>query len=200
MSEKSLTDVVVRAPFSGYVAARHVSLGEFVQPSTPVVTLLKIDPLRLQLTLPGVQAGQVSIGQKVTVRVDAYAGETFDGVITAVNPALDPASRSFRAEARVRNPGARLKPGMFGVATVALGKDETALLVPRTAIVEDANTNSFRVFVIDDESRARLRVVRMAPGVANAEEQRLMSGVEAGERVAISALADLYDSALVSVE
>lgn len=199
MSEKSVSDVVVRAPFSGYVAARHVSLGEFVSPSTPVVTLVKIDPLRLQLTLPGVQAGQATVGQTVKVSVDSYPGETFEGVVTAVNPSLDPASRSFRAEARVRNPDARLKPGMFGVATLALGRTEKALFVPRSAIVEDANTNSFRVFVIDAEQRARLRVVRMAPGLAR-DEQRLLDGVAAGERVATTALAELYDSAPVSVD
>jgi membrane fusion protein (multidrug efflux system) len=199
LSEKNVADVAVRAPFSGYVQARHVALGEFVSPSTPVVTLLKVDPLRLLLTLPGIQAGQVALGQTVAVTVDSYPGESFEGTITAVNPALDPTSRTFRAEARVKNTKARLKPGMFGVATLDLGRTEKGMFVPRAAIVEDANTNSFRVYVIDAENRARLRVVRMAPGVSG-DQQRLLTGVEAGERVATTALADLYDSAPVTVD
>ena len=82
LAEKAVADVVVAAPFAGYISDRKVSLGEYVQPSTAVVTLLKIDPLRLQLTIPGVQAGQVTVGQAVTATVDAFPGETFSGQIT----------------------------------------------------------------------------------------------------------------------
>jgi RND family efflux transporter MFP subunit len=200
LAEKAVADVVVKAPFAGYISQRRVSLGEFVQPSTAVVTLLRIDPLRLQLTIPAVQAGQIQAGQAVRARVDSYPDTLFEGKITAVNPAISAESRSFLVEARIPNPGATLKPGMFAVATIDQGRTERALLVPKRAVIEDANTNSFRLFVVDHDNRARLRVVQLAARQTDAERTKLLAGVKEGERVATSNLAELYDGASVSVE
>lgn len=198
LAEKAVADVVVPAPFDGYISARRVSAGEWVQPSTPVVTLLKIDPLRLQLTIPAVQAGQISRGQQVTARVDAYPGRDFTGEISAINPAISPESRSFVVEARIGNRDAVLKPGMFAVASIDQGRNERALFVPRDAVIEDVNTNSWRVFVVDDKHRARLRVVQLAQRQSG-DTIRLLSGITEGERVATSNLGPLYDTAEVRV-
>lgn len=197
-AEKAVSDVVVAAPFAGYISARGVSVGEYVQPSTSVVTLLKIDPLRLQLSIPGVQAGQISVGQRVTARVDAFPDRTFDGVVTGINPSISAESRSFTVEARVPNRDAALKPGMFAVAAVDQGRTQRALIVPRRAVVEDVNTNSFRVFVVDDQNKARLRVVQLAAR-QQGETTRILTGIKEGERVATSNLADLYDGVAVTI-
>jgi RND family efflux transporter MFP subunit len=198
LAEKAVADVAVIAPFAGFISQRRVSLGEYVQPSTAVVTLLKIDPLRLQLTIPGVQAGLVRIGQTVRATVDAFPGQTFTGRISAVNPAISAESRSFRAEARVPNPEALLKPGMFAVATVDQGRTMKTMLVPARAVIDDANTNSHRVFVIDKENRARLRVVQLAARDVG-DEIRILSGLQEADRVATSNLAQLYEGAEVTV-
>jgi membrane fusion protein (multidrug efflux system) len=199
LAEKAVADVVVSAPFAGYISERRVAAGEFVQPSTAVVTLLRIDPLRLQLTIPAVQAGQIKTGQAVLARVDAYPDNTFEGKITAVNPAIAAQSRSFMVEARIPNPDFRLKPGMFAVASIAQGRTERAMLVPRRAVIEDVNTNSFRVFVIDASNLARLRVVQLAARQAQPDQTKLLTGVKEGERVATSNLAELYDGAPVTI-
>ena len=198
LAEKAVADVVVAAPFSGYISDRKVSLGEYVQPSTAVVTLLKIDPLRLRLTIPGVQAGQVAVGQAVTATVDAFPGLTFSGQVTSVNPAISAEARSFIVEARVPNPGAKLKPGMFAVATIDQGRTARAVVVPQKAVVEDVNTNSFRTFAIDAKGRASLRVVQLAAR-QQGDTVKILTGVKEGERVATSNLADLYDGAQVTV-
>jgi multidrug efflux pump subunit AcrA (membrane-fusion protein) len=91
-----------------------------------------------------------------------------------------------------------LKPGMFAVATIDQGRTERALLVTRRALIEDANTNSFRVFTIDDKNVARIRVVQLAAR-QQGDTVRILSGIAPGERVAISSLADLYDGAQVTV-
>lgn len=200
LAEKAVADVVVSAPFAGYVAARRVAAGEFVQPSTSVLTLMRLDPLRLRLTIPAVQAGQIRTGQTVQARVDAFPDKIFEGKITALNPAIAAESRSFAVEARVANPGALLKPGMFAVASVQQGNTERALLVPRRAVIEDVNTNSFRVYVIDQENRARLRVVQLAARQPQPQVTRLLGGVKEGERVATTRLGDLYDGAQTTAE
>ena len=198
LAEKAVADVAILAPFSGYISERRVSLGEYVQPSNPVVTLLKTDPLRLRLTIPGVQAGQIRAGEKVTATVDAFPEQSFTGKITAINPAISAESRSFTAEARVPNPQALLKPGMFAVATVDQGRMTKTMLVPRRAVIEDANTNSYRVFIVDKENKARLRVVQLAARELG-ENTRIVSGIDASDRVATSNLAQLYDGADVTI-
>jgi membrane fusion protein (multidrug efflux system) len=198
VAQQAVADVVVAAPFAGYISARRVSVGEYVQPSTAVVTLMQIDPLRLQLTIPGVQAGQVSVGQKVTATVDAFPGQTFSGQVTSVNPEISAEARSFKVEARVPNPNATLKPGMFAVATIDQGRTARALIVPRKAVVEDVNTNSFRTFVIDPQGRASLRVVQLASR-QQGDTVKILTGIKEGERVATSNLGDLYDGARVTV-
>ena len=199
LAEKAVNDVVVVAPFAGVISERRVAVGEFVQPSTAVVTLLRIDPLRLQLTIPGVQAGAVAVGQAVTSRVDAFPGKVFEGKISAVNPLIAAESRSFVVEARVPNPGAQLKPGMFAVASIDQGRTERAMLVPKRAVIEDVNTNSYRVYVVDAENKARVRVVQLAARQNQAESTKILSGIKEGERVATTNLADLYDGAVVTV-
>ena len=198
LAEKAVADVAILAPFSGYISERRVSLGEYVQPSNPVVTLLKIDPLRLRLAIPGVQAGQIRVGQTVTATVDAFPEQSFTGKITAINPAISAESRSFTAEARVPNPNAVLKPGMFSVATIDQGRTIKTMVVPRRAVIEDANTNSHRVFIIDKDNKARLRVVQLAAREVG-DTTRIVSGLQGSDRVATSNLAQLYDGAEVTV-
>ena len=198
IAEKAVADVVIVAPFAGYIAERKVSKGEYVQPSTAVVRLVSIDPLRLKLTVPGVQAGAVKVGQITQCTVDAFPGRTFAGKVTAINPALAAESRTMGVEARVPNPDAAVKPGMFAVARIETGKTERAMLVPRRALIEDANTNSFRVFVIDKDNRAHLRVVQLAARQLQ-DAVRITGGVAEGERVATTHLGDLYDGAAVTV-
>lgn len=198
LAEKAVADVVIAAPFAGYIAERKVSKGEYVQPSTAVVRLVSLDPLRLKLTVPGAQAGQVKVGQTTQCTVDAFPGRVFTGRITAINPALVAESRTMGVEARVPNADAALKPGMFAVARIETGTTERAMLVPRRALIEDANTNSYRVFVIDKENRAHLRVVQLAARQLQ-DAVRITAGVAEGERVATTHLADLYDGATVTV-
>jgi multidrug efflux pump subunit AcrA (membrane-fusion protein) len=87
---------------------------------------------------------------------------------------------------------------MFAVAAVDQGRTQRALVVPRAAVVEDVNTNSFRVFVIDDQNRARLRVVQLAAR-QQGETVRILTGIKEGERVATSNLADLYDGSPATI-
>ena len=128
-----------------------------------------------------------------------YPGKLFEGRITAVNPLIAAESRSFLVEARVPNPDAVLKPGMFAVASIQQGRTERALLVPKRAVLEDVNTNSYRVYVVDNDNTARLRVVQLAARQGQSDTTKLLSGIKEGERVATSNLADLYDGAPVSI-
>ena len=186
---------MIRAPFDGYITSRPVAVGEYVTTSSTVATVMKLDPIRLRLQVPEVQAGHLRAGQRVTGTIDALGAQPVEGRVTAIHPALDPATRAVVVEATIRNPGGRVRAGMFATAKIARSEDERAIFVPREALVADPNTSSFRVFTVSD-GLARLRVVQ--PGAARDTEVRILSGVQPGDQVATSGLEQLFDGASVT--
>jgi RND family efflux transporter MFP subunit len=194
LAEKALADTTVRAPFAGFITSRPAAVGEYVTPASAVATLMRLDPIRLRLQVPELQAAGLRVGQAVVATVEALEGRQFQGRITAINPALDAATRATIVDATVANPQGEIRAGMFATAHVALGTTERGLFVPRQAVVEDPNTNSFRVFAIDGDT-ARLRVVQ--PGPTEDGQVRIVTGIAAGDRVAIGQFDRLFDGATV---
>lgn len=190
LAEKALDDTRIRAPFAGYVSARPVAAGEYVSASTTVATILRITPIKLELQVPETYSASVEVGMNVEANVSGYPGRNFNGRVTAVNPAVDPASRTFVAEVRFPNPDRALRPGMFATARVVLAGDAAGIFVPSSAVITDATTNSSQVFMIIDET-ARLAVVQL--GERDGDMIRILSGLPDGAVVATDHLADLYD-------
>jgi RND family efflux transporter MFP subunit len=133
---------------------------------------------------------------RVLAKVENYGAREFEGKITALNPALDPNSRSLMAESRFENPKIELRPGMFATARVLLPGTEKAIMVPREAVLVDPTINSSEVFVLLGD-KAQVRVVQV--GEAPRGMARILSGVSGGERVATSRLQQLYDGAAVKL-
>src|SRR5689334_7119937 len=120
MAEKVLADTQVRAPFAGYVSARAVTPGEYVSTSSKIATIVRVTPIKLELQVPELYAQQMKRGLSVGASVTGYAGKVFDGKVTAINPAVDPNSRTFVVEVTFTNGDLALRPGMFATARVVL--------------------------------------------------------------------------------
>jgi RND family efflux transporter MFP subunit len=193
-AEKALADTTIRAPFDGYITARPVAAGEYVGFANKIATIVRIGTLKLQLQAPEQRAALTKLGMAVVAHVSAYPDREFSGKVTAVNPAVDPSSRIFMLEARFENKGAELKPGMFATAHVVLPGGETAVFIPRNAVVRDKTTDSWQVFAVD-RGVAHLRVV-MA-GDVDGGAIRITSGLSGGETVATSNQGELFDGAPV---
>src|SRR5262245_24522019 len=101
----------VRAPFAGHLGIRQVDVGQYVGPGTAIVTLQALDPIFVDFFLPQQALEQIKVGQSVIVKVDTYAGETFSGEISAVNPKVDVNTRNLQVRATLKNPDHRLLPG-----------------------------------------------------------------------------------------
>ncbi len=196
MAQKGVADTVIRAPFTGYVSARPVAVGEYVALTTKIATIVKTQTLKLQLQVPELRASQVKLGMTVIARVAAYGDREFQGKVTAINPAVDPNSRAFVLEARFQNPGMLLRPGMFATGRVVLPGGEQAVFAPAKSIVSETGSNSSQVYVVEN-GRARLRVVQVRE--RNGDQARVLSGLTGNERVAIDHLGELYDGAPVRV-
>ena len=194
LARKSLADTVVRAPFGGLVMERKVSVGDFVTRGTKVATVVKIAPLRVELTVPEQSAGLVAPGQTVRLQVDAFPGRHFEGQVRYVSPAFRPDQRALTIEAVVPNPDDALKPGMFAAAEVMLPSSAPSVVVPSSAVTTVAGVS--HVFVVRGASVEQRMITR---GLTLGEVTEVLQGLSAGEMVATSRVESLADGAQVRV-
>jgi multidrug efflux pump subunit AcrA (membrane-fusion protein) len=194
-AEQALTDTNVRAPFAGFVSARPVAVGEYVSSATIIATILRTNPIKAQMQISEADVPAVGIGRGVSVQVDAYKDRSFAGTVTAVNPAVDPTSRSAIVEASIENSDNALRAGMFATARITRDGGGTGVFVPKTAVNHDPTTNSYRAFVIVD-GVARLRVLQL--GTEEGDSVQILNGLNADEIVATSNLEQLYEGARVA--
>ena len=192
LARKSMADTAVTAPFSGIVAERLVSVGDYVTRGTRVATVVRIDPMRVELTVPEQAISLIRVGQTVKLTVDAYPNEVFDAQIRFVSPSLRADQRALTVEAIAPNVNGRLKPGLFATAMIQRPQSAAALLVPATAVETVAGTS--RVYVIKD-GKAEERIVTLGERVDGSVE--LTSGAAKGELVAAEPRGRLIDGQAV---
>jgi membrane fusion protein (multidrug efflux system) len=196
-AEKAVADAVIVAPFNGHVSARPVAIGEYVTTSTKLATVVRIAPIKLNLLVPESAAATLRQGMAVSATVTAHPGRTFAGTVSAMNVAIDPASRAMSIEAKFSNNDARLMPGMFGSAEVRLPATERGVFVPEAAVTPLPNGESFAVYAVDGDA-VRVRVVQ--PGERQNGVVRLLAGLDAGTVVATSNLNQLFEGARIRAE
>jgi membrane fusion protein (multidrug efflux system) len=194
LARKAHTDTVVRAPFEGIVAQRVVSVGNYVTKGTKVVVVVRVDPMRVQLTIPEQFVSTVGVGQTVAFEVDAYPGRSFEGRIRYISPALEANQRALTVEAVVANPSAELKPGLFATARIEQKARTNAILVPDAAVQTTAGTS--RVYVVTGK-RVEERIVTVGQTLDD-HQVEIVSGLKAGEHIATRNVAQLTDGATVS--
>lgn len=182
-----VNDSQIRAPFAGLVAERYVNAGEYVQPPTKVVSLVELDPLRLELSVPEASLQQIQQGLAVTFSTVTAPGVQFMGTIRYVGPAVRTASRDVVVEAVVANPNHLLHPGQFVAAKVRVG-EKPSPLVPQSAIHAEGSLN--RVYVV---SAGRLEERLVELGDRKDQRVAVLSGLNAGEKVVTQAAGDLRD-------
>ena len=195
LARKSAADTVVRAPFTGIVAERLVSTGDYVTRGMKVATVVRIDPVRVELTVPEQYLSLVKAGQHVRLTVDAYPGEVFTAKVRFVSPALKKDQRALMVEAVAENADNRLKPGLFATALLQQSAAAPALLVPASAVETVAGTS--RVYVVAG-AKVEERIVTIGEKVGDRLE--LATGVKAGERVAANPRGKLSDGVRVQLE
>jgi RND family efflux transporter MFP subunit len=193
LARKALADTIVRAPFAGLVAERLVSVGDYVTRGSKIAVVVRVNPLRAELTVPEQFIADIAVGQPITFEVDAYPGREFAGIIRFVSPALKADQRALTIEAMVPNAGGELKPGLFATARIQQPKQTPGILVPAAAIRTAAGTS--RVFVVNGD-HVEDRVVNVGQTVGDLVE--ISNGLKSGERVATTNLAQLADGTAIA--
>ena len=190
--QKAILDKkTLRAPFDGKLGLRQVDLGQFLSAGTEIATLQSLDPIFIDFLLPQQAVAQITVGEKVRAKVDAFPGRTFEGKITAINPKIDTGSRNVQVRATVSNADQKLLPGMFATVELDTGTAQRLVTLPQTAV--SYNPYGSLVYIVDEKGQGpdgkpqlAARQVFVTTGATRGDQVAILKGVSEGDTVVTS--------------
>jgi HlyD family secretion protein len=194
LADRVLRDATIRAPFDGYVQKRLVSVGEFVKTQTPVMGVVRVNPLKVTAEIPEMMAPWIQVGQPVELHVDAFPNRAITGKVSRISPAVTTSTRAFPFEALVPNDDGGLKPGTFARVHIESSKTDRVMSIPYAAIQYRYGVN--RVFVVEGD---HLVARELKVGERLGERMEVTAGVKAGEQLATTDVDRLVDGMKVTV-
>lgn len=184
----------IKAPFSGMIGLRVVSVGDYVKEGADLVNLEAIDPIKVDFRVPENFLRDVRVGQSMQVKLDAVPGKIYEGRVIALNPLLDAAGRSVVVRAQINNRDTTLRPGMFARINLVTQSRRDAMVVPEEALVPQGTDNF--VFRIVDGKATRAKV---ETGQRREGKVEIVSGIEKDDTIVTAGQARLRDGTPVSV-
>jgi RND family efflux transporter MFP subunit len=178
-ARQQLSDTVLVAPFAGAVRERHATAGQIVAAGQPIVTLVRMHPLRLRLAVPERAAAKIRPGQEVRVSVGGDPNVHL-GRIARLSPAIEESNRTLMIEAEVPNEGSALRPGTFASAEIVISSDRPIVVVPASAVVTLAGIE--KVLTVKDGKSVETRV---RTGRRFEDRTEIVEGLAAGESVVV---------------
>ncbi|WP_194776342.1 efflux RND transporter periplasmic adaptor subunit [Pararhodonellum marinum] len=176
--EAQLNKTVIRAPFDGVLGLRMVSEGSFISSTDVIVSVVNIDPIKIEFSIPERYANSVKLGSKIFFSSNAVEGEA-EGVVYAIEPNIDAATRTLRLRAQSPNRDRQYLPGMFVRIKYVLGSQADAMMVPAEAIIPDLE--GYKVYIVNGEGRIEERKVTI--GTRTDRRVQIVEGVEPGDLV-----------------
>ena len=188
-----LAKTEIRAPFSGIIGLRSVSIGDYVKEGQDMVNLESIDPLKVDFRVPEIYLKQVQVGQTLEVNLDALPGKTYQGKVTAINPLVDAAGRAIVIRALVKNQDTALRPGMFARVKLLTREALDALVLPEQALVPQGEDQY--VFRVVDGKAVRTKV---EVGQRRDSRVEILKGVAPGDTIVIAGQLKIRDGTPVT--
>jgi membrane fusion protein (multidrug efflux system) len=168
---------VITAPFAGVIGLREVSEGAYITPTDVIAPLYSIHPAKIQFAVPGKYSSKVKVGDRVAFTTEG-AVDTFIGDVYAVEPRVDPNTRTLAMRARCPNPQGVLLPGQFARVDIVLQQKDSVIMVPTQAVVPELGGN--KVFLSQGD---RVAAVNVETGVRTDTELEILSGIAPGDTV-----------------
>lgn len=194
LAEARLAKTTIRAPLTGVVGLRSVSVGAYVTAGHAIVELADIDPIKLDFRVPELALSELRAGQSIRVRVDARPDKTYEGAIYAIDPVVETPGRAIRLRARIPNPRGELVPGLFARVDIVVARRENAIVVPESAVFSrDRMRYVYRVV----EGRAVLTEVEL--GQRRPGQVEIRSGLASRDVVVRAGQQQLHDGARVEL-
>ncbi|HYO14332.1 MAG TPA: efflux RND transporter periplasmic adaptor subunit [Thermoanaerobaculia bacterium] len=203
-----LEKTLIIAPFDGVIGKRHLDRGAFATTNQPVFSLVDLSTIKTTIPLTQKDAARIQVGQQARVTSDAFPGVEFRGQVARIASIFDPNTNTTEAEVEIANSDGRLKPGMFATVSISYLTEPTALLVPKTALVEDERETYLFVAekgpAPDGKGEAwtakRVPVLRIGAGSEERRNEVAIEGdVQAGQPVITLGQQELRDGATVVI-
>ena len=194
LAQARLTKLDIKAPFSGIVGLRTVSIGDYVKDGQDIVNLEEIDPLKVDFKIPEIYLKQVATGQSLQITLDAFPRQTFQGKVFAINPLVDTNGRSIVIRALVRNTEARLRPGMFARVRLLFSDERDSVAVPEQSIIPVGDDHYLFKVVDGRAQRQKVDIGQRREG-----KVEILQGVTAGDLVVTAGQLKLRDGVAVKI-
>lgn len=192
------SDYIMLAPLSGTVLNDYsLTPGAMISPSSPIIDIADLRTLKATLKIPESKIFAVKSGMPVFLKFDALPNEEFVGSVTRIDQYVDPATRTSSVEIELDNnaaAGGRLRPGMFGQASIVENEVRNAIVVPEGAL--QSSETGFYLFVVENET-ARLKNV--STGIKQGNTIQITEGLKPGEKVIVFGGKNLNDGEKVTV-
>lgn len=194
LSQARLTKLEIKAPFSGIVGLRMVSIGDYVKDGQDIVNLEGIDPLKVDFRIPEIYLKQVAVGQSLQITLDAFSNQTFQGKVFAINPLVDTNGRSIVIRALVKNSDARLRPGMFARVRLLFSDERDSVAVPEQSLIP-VGEEQYLFKVVD----GRAQRFKVEIGQRRQGQVEILQGLAAGDMVVTAGQLKLRDGSAVKI-
>lgn len=181
LAKANLDKTHIVAPFAGTIGIRKVSIGDYVSPGQDLISLQALDPMKVDFGVPETTLASLTSGQKVQVSVSAYPGQVFEGQVSAIDPLVDPVTRSVSVRALIPNADGKLTPGLFASVTLVTAEKPDTVFIPAAAIWPVGN-DAF-VFRITD---GKANMVPVTIAQREADRVAIATGLAAGDQVVTS--------------
>lgn len=188
--QAQLDQNLIKAPFSGKLGLRQISLGDYISPSDTIVNLEALDPIRIDFSVPEVYLSKLKIGQQVTVQSDAYPKTNFTGHVNSLESLVSQNTRSIDIRATLSNKDHKLLPGMYVEVTMPLGPKETVVKIPQTALASD--THGYFVYKVEKQQAVRASV---SIGHRDADNVVITKGLKAEDTIVSTGTNKVYPGA-----
>jgi RND family efflux transporter MFP subunit len=156
IARKNLKDSKLYAPFSGMVGRIRIEMGENVLPNQTILSLLKIDPIAVKISVPEKEVNHIQIGQQAEIKVSAANEQVFTGEVFEKGIVADPISHTYPLRIRVKNPDNILLPGMVSDVRIEDTQVTQALTIPNRCVLKDGSGKSFVWKVINDKAQKQI--------------------------------------------
>jgi membrane fusion protein (multidrug efflux system) len=183
----------IHAPFDGQIGLKYISEGSYLSPSVRVANLLNIHPIKIEFSIPEKYATEVQAGDKISFTIQG-SENTYEGEIYAIEPKIDPVTRTLLVRALSPNPQRTLYPGSFADVQLIIERIPDALLIPTEAVFPEMNGK--KVFLYQ-QGKAVSAAVKT--GIRTPEEIQVTSGVAAGDTVITSGILQLRQAMPVEI-
>jgi len=192
LAEAKLTKLVIKSPFSGTVGLRSASVGDYVKDGQDIVNLEKTDPIKVDFKVPELFQSKISVGQALSVSLDALPGKPYSGRVYAVNPQLDTAGRAVVLRAQMDNHGGALKPGMFARVRLTLADTGDTVVVPEQSVAMQGEEQIMFKVVDGRAMRTKVEVGQRRDG-----KVEIVEGIGSSDTIVVAGWQRLRDGAAV---